>query len=336
MAETKKPITFILSDDSINESGFRIDTAGIDIDQFKVNPIMLYMHNRANEWSNPELLPIGIWVNVRKEGGKLLADAEFDMDDEFAAKVAKKVEKGHLRASSVGIRVIAVSDDEADLQKGQTRSTITKSKLLEASIVDIPRNGNALRLAFEDGADLMELGGVAVEKMNNILPFIKSKLNMKIVLSTLGLKEDATEADALAAVTQLKNNAANLQTEKANLETEIQTLKNEKATEKCNALVDKAIADKKITAADKDTWLGLAKNNYESTEKALGTLKGFTSLGDKIESSKSDNTILSDSDKYEEMWKADKLASWKKEQPEEFERCYNAYYTTIGQKHTKK
>jgi uncharacterized small protein (DUF1192 family) len=336
MAEPKKPNTFILSDDSVNESGFRIDTEGIDISQFKLNPIMLYMHNRANEWTNPELLPIGIWKNIRKEGGKLLADAEFDMQHKFAAEVARKVEIGHLKACSVGIRVLAISDDEADLQKGQTRSTITKSKLLEASIVDIPRNGNALKLAFEDGADLTELGGVAIEKMNNILPFIKSKLNMKIVLSTLGLKEDATEVQALAAVTELKNSITQLQEEKTKLEAEMLAFKEQKATEKCVALVEKAITEKKITLSDKDNWLKLAKSNYETTEAALGTMKGFTSLAGKIESSKSDTTILSDSDKYEDMWKADKLLAWEKENPEEFERCQNAYYETINQKHPRK
>ncbi len=335
--DKKEKIEFILTDDSINESGFRISTEGMDISQFIANPIMLYMHIRANDWTNPEYTPVGIWTNIRKEGNKIIATPEFDMDDEFAAKIARKVEKRHLRACSVGIRVLAVSDDEADLEKGQTRGTVTKSRLLECSIVDIPRNGNALRLSYNDGTDLMELGGNAsVEKLDNILPTINKKLNMEILLSTLGLKKDASEADALAAVTQLKNNAAQLQAEKTNLEAEVQTLKNEKATEKCASLVDKAIEAKKITAADRDTWLGLAKNNYESTEKALATLKGFTSLADKIESSKSDDTILNDSDKYEAAMRADKLLGWKKDNPDEFERCENAYYETVGKKHPRK
>lgn len=329
-----KPITFILSDDSVNESGFRIMTNGIDISQFEKNPIMLYMHNRANDWTQPFLKPIGIWVNIRKEKGQLLADAEFDMDDENAVQIAKKVEKGHLRAASVGIKVKEVIEDV--IQEGQRIISVSQSRLLEASIVDIPRNGNALRLFFEDGAKLMELSELSLDKLDNFLPFIKSKLNMKTVLSTLGLGENATELEALAAVTQLKNNAIQLEADKKTLEAKIQELEQQKAEEKCSALVDKAIADKKITAADRDNWLGLAKNSFEAAEKALNNLKGFTSLADTIESSKSDNTILNDADKYEANWRADKLAAWKKDNPEEFQRCYDAYYTTVNEKHVTK
>ena len=73
--------TFILSDSaSLNSHGFKIDLAGLKLDRFKLNPVMLYNHDRSTT--------IGKWTNLRIEDGKLMADAEFDTDDEVGKEVA--------------------------------------------------------------------------------------------------------------------------------------------------------------------------------------------------------------------------------------------------------
>ena len=138
--------SFIISDDSVNDRGFRILTAGINLERFKKNPIMLWMHRRDDGWDFTQVLPIGKWENIRKEDGKLLADPVFDENDKFALLIKSKVENDLIRGCSAGINPIEFSTDPKDLEKGQTRATITKSELYEASIVDLPSNRNTVRL----------------------------------------------------------------------------------------------------------------------------------------------------------------------------------------------
>ena len=70
-------------------------TSGADLSVFENNPVMLLNHD---DWE----LPIGRWENIRIEGTLILADAVFDEDDERAADVMGKVDRGFLRAASIG------------------------------------------------------------------------------------------------------------------------------------------------------------------------------------------------------------------------------------------
>lgn len=147
--------TFKLSDSSVNDYGTRVITSGINLDRFKSNPIMLWMHRRDDGgWLEAEApLPIGRWENIRIEGDDLIADAVFDEADEFALKIQSKVDQKILNTASVGLSIIELSEDPAIMLQGQTRATISKSELVEASIVDIPGNKNAVRL-YNKGAAL--------------------------------------------------------------------------------------------------------------------------------------------------------------------------------------
>ena len=137
--------TFILSDESVNEYGYRIITNGIQLDRFTSNPVMLYSHLRSDQSGRP-ILPIGKWENIRKENGKLLAEAYFDITDPFARSISNKVDQGILNTASVHINMLTLSDDPRLQWPGQTLSTIIASELIEASIADIPGNKNAVRL----------------------------------------------------------------------------------------------------------------------------------------------------------------------------------------------
>lgn len=332
MAENK-PYTFVLSDESINESGFRVLTSGIDVSQFKKNPIVLYEHYRAN-WNKPQLLPIGICVNIRKEDGRLLADIEFDMDDEFAVKIAKKVEKKHLRATSIGIKVVEVSSAPKHLIKGQTRPSVTKSRMLELSVVTIPRNGNALRLSIGELSDgeYLELGADgSYEELNKILPLIESQNSMSITKNTLvfqalSLPETSTELDAVKAITKLSTQLEALTSENEALETKIKGLEDSALDAKCSLLINQAVKEKKITEAQRSVWLKMSKDNYEQTKEALDGMEGFKTLRGEIEDTKTVDTTLSDAQKFDKMWENGKLEEWKKNNAEEYQRCYDAYH----------
>ena len=136
-------ITFVLSDESVNSYGFVVLTSGIDTTTFERNPVMLYMHNRDGN-------VIGRWENIRKDGSRLLGDAVFDDSTELAATVKKQVKNGFLRCVSIGIEEIATGE----LNGVQT---VTKCRLIEVSIVDIPSNSNAVKLYRRSGGYVYKL-----------------------------------------------------------------------------------------------------------------------------------------------------------------------------------
>lgn len=144
--------TFVLSSDSLNSHGMRVLTSGIDISRFQSNPIMLYNHLRtAKGWfdevaTTDSILPIGVWKNITRSAGQLTAEAWVDYEDEFAAKIGDKVKSGVIRAVSIGFKALAYSDAPEDKVLGQDGETITKAEILEASLVDIPSNPDALIL----------------------------------------------------------------------------------------------------------------------------------------------------------------------------------------------
>ena len=268
-----KKKTFVLSDESVNSYGFRVLTDGIALDNFKKNPVMLWNHTRTWTDRDNAMLPIGRWNNVRVEDGRLLADAEFDMDDPFAAKIARKVEKGILNMCSIGIVVVEDSEDPELLVKGQTRRTVTKCRLREASVVDIGANANAVVLYDTDG-NIVELnadGGCAVALINQPK---SQEMDLKKIALQLGLPETATEAEVEARIAELnagKSDKTEQPAEVQQLKDRITALENEKQqaeTARITELVDQAVADQRITADKKNHFVELGKKLGSAELKA--------------------------------------------------------------------
>ena len=130
---------FVLTTDSVDRYGGRILPNGVDFTAFNLNPVMLLEH-----WGSP----IGKWENLRlsADGRRIIGTAVFDESDEKGAEIARKVADGFVNACSIGVRVLAWSEDEADMIAGQTWETVTKCELLECSIVAIPANSDAVVL----------------------------------------------------------------------------------------------------------------------------------------------------------------------------------------------
>lgn len=149
--------TFLVSDEGENAHGFKVLTEGIDTTQFEKNPIMLYMHERP--------IIIGAWKNLKKEDGKLYADAIFDTESEKGKEIARQVEKGFLRSASIGITY-----DKNDLKD----NILEKCKLFEISIVDIGSNPNALKLY--DNTETAEL-------------YFKNIINQNLIAEKLNLQD---------------------------------------------------------------------------------------------------------------------------------------------------
>ena len=77
---------------------------------------------------------IGTLTDIQKEHGEITAQLNFDEASELSQRCKKQWEFGSLRMVSVGIDILAWSDDPNLAVEGQTMATITKSKLTEVSV----------------------------------------------------------------------------------------------------------------------------------------------------------------------------------------------------------
>jgi len=276
--------TFVLSDESLNCYGFRVLTSGIELEDFKKNPVMLWSHTRS--WSDDErtILPIGRWENLRVENGKLLGEPVFDTEDKFAAKIGKKVDNGFINACSIGIEVLERSEAKEDIVAGQTRPTIKRCRLQEVSITDIPANGNCVSLYNMDGKIIelkaesidIALGTININKNN------KKEESMKLIALKIGLSENATEAEVLAKL----QDYTELQSKLTEREHEIASLKSaaaevEKRT--IEKMVNEAILSKKLTADQKNHFIGIGeKMGVEALQTTLSSMNSAVKPTDVI------------------------------------------------------
>lgn len=256
----------------MNCYGSRVLTSGLDLGQYQRNPLLLWMHRRC--WEGGNTMPIGRVENLRLDGDRLIGTPVFDLDDPFAAQIASKWENDFLRMASAGIEIMATSTAPEDMLPGQTRATVTRSKLMEVSIVDIGANDDALRLNY--GGKLLAL---AAGEPNEILPLVEAqkeednaggsapaddnpKTNNTMneeTLKLLGLDKDAGEQAVHEAVRQLKLSADRAQS------LELAAL---------TAAVDAAVADKRITEGKRDHFLQLGRKvGVEALRETLALMQ---------------------------------------------------------------
>lgn len=146
-------VEFVVSTNAIDSHGERINVDGIDIKDFKKNPVVLWGHDGFN-------LPIAKATRVWKEGGKLMARAKFYLKDDFARKVYDYIVDGYLNAVSIGGMV---------QEWGEDGITIEKLVMKEFSVVSVPANQEALvankSLSGDQQAELRALANTYARKM---------------------------------------------------------------------------------------------------------------------------------------------------------------------------
>lgn len=264
---------FVINTSSLNSWGTRVLTSGLDIGQFKRNPVLLYMHKRGFE---DDRTPIGRVENIRVEGDDLIGTPVFDTKDPFAAEIGRKWDENFLRMCSAGAEPVELSSAPEHLLPGQTRATVTRSKLVEVSIVDIGSNDDALQLYQPDGKllklaagaesvliPLLKLekqpeAGTPAEAVENEDNNNQTNFKMNKILLTLGLAATANEDDAVNAITKLQESAKKADTiELARIET----------------AVDAAIKGKKTTADKREHLITLGKTSgFDSLQVTLDML----------------------------------------------------------------
>jgi hypothetical protein len=277
---------FVLTDESLNAYGFWIKTEGLDWSLFDQNPLMLFMHIRPGEYQNlgkDMLLPLGCWKERKKEGNLIMATPEFDQDDEFAKKIEKKVEKGIIRMASIGVQVLEWSKSPEDLKPLQTRPTVKRAIVKEASIADLGGNYNALRLYDESGQMLTLSQDPAKCAISLINQSNQNQLKMKNVIGLLKLADTANEAEVYQAIVKLNEKITALEADKVKLDAEILKLKTSDEAEqkaRVKTMIDAAVRDRKILESSRADYVALAEKDFDNTKKILDGMTVMTKLAD--------------------------------------------------------
>jgi Caudovirus prohead protease. len=124
-----------------------IDAVGIQTDNFMRNPVILYGHDMKS-------LPIGRAIALHRTTNSLVAKIQFAVtQNEQAATIWNLVRDGFLTGASIGFQPLASVPFKAKLTPPALAENLryTRVELLEISIVSVPANTNALKMAVDRG-----------------------------------------------------------------------------------------------------------------------------------------------------------------------------------------
>ena len=310
MSKTKR---VRISNESLNSYGTRVLTAGMNVEQYNRNPVLLYMHERGQV--------IGYVKDLKVEGDEVTGELVFDEASELSQRCKKQWEFGSLKMVSAGIDILELSEDPKHLVQGQTRPTISKSKLFEVSLVDIGANDDAIVLQ-KDGKRI-ELGKDAARELpllhsNNNKNQKPKQMDQEKLALQLGLSKDADEATINAKLAKLQADGA-----------EAETLRQERDTlraARIETLVNAAIAEKKIGEDKKQQFLDLGgkigADELKQTFDAMSPqvkLSNIVSGGGAPAGGHAEYKKLSDVP-------SDELSKMREQNPAQYKKLYKAEY----------
>ena len=292
---------------TVNSYGFRTEVEGIDLTRFKKNPVMLYNHDHEKV--------IGRWENVKVGEGKLTAEPVFDTDDPFAAEIERKVKDGFIKGCSMGIVIKNIS---------QTKGidTATNSVLIEASIVSIPSDENAL-VVYDNEENKKKLSINDFNKLfyqmekkeidNEQLTIDNGQLTMDDLQTELAAKTDII-ADLSAQVNELKRELA------------------ERDFREAEAVVNTYVEKGVINGDIKSIVLAFYLDKPEDTKELLESLtmklteKRQSEVAENQENKVTLSSLVNKEPKVKRSWdeldKAGELKRLKEINPEEFRKLF--------------
>lgn len=298
---------FVFNDETVvNSYGFMVLNAGGKFERFRENPVMLHLHSQ-------ELLT-GRWQNLRVEGTKLVADPVFDEEDSYAKNIKGKVDRGVLRGASMGI--LPLSAELKDIPGKGLVPVVTEWELLEGSTVPVPSNSMSLRLYDREGKVLSGLEEVklSIDSITKGQPKLPIKME-KIILSAevaviLGIGSESNVEAINSAVLKLSAEKKDLQSKfdamklaKEAAETKLSDQVKLQAT----TLVDKAIAEGRLTADKKDHFVKLATDDFKQAEAIISAIPAKQNLSGQMKPAGGGSTPES-----REGWD---FMKWSKEDP---------------------
>jgi hypothetical protein len=326
---------FVISSSKVNTKGFAVDPLGIDLSEYEKNPLMLWMHQRPKGKSKDEVLPIGNWVDLKIENGKLTGVPAFDESDSFAMQLFHKVENGTLRMASAGLKPKL-------WQVINGVKTLVKSIASEISLVDIGSDPDALAVVlYNESDELIHLSDDFFSSLNldtkpKSIKMELIQLKASEILPLVKLGEGATEEEAVAKVTEIltlaETQAAEIVTLKAEKEavevklsekeTELETLEKETKQKEIITLVDTAVAERRITADQKPHFVKLAAVDFDGTKAVIESMPANPTVKSQMINLKEDEKTELIKLGWDNLDKSGKLPELKKNDPETFNLLY--------------
>lgn len=156
--ENDRSVTMVISTNDVDRDGDIIEPSGIDLRNFKKNPVVLFAHN----YREP---PIAKAIDIRVEGNKLVSTTQFPEPGVYGLSdtIFNLLKGGFINAASIGFEVL----ESSPLPEGKGFH-FTKTELLEWSFVPVPANPNALVQARSKNIDLDPLKDWAQKCLSDI------------------------------------------------------------------------------------------------------------------------------------------------------------------------
>lgn len=146
--EKERTLVSVVSTGAVDRMGEVIEPEGIDLKNYRKNPIVLWAHN----YGSP---PIGRSLWIKKQNGGLVSKMEF-AKTERAEEIFSLYKGGFLNAFSIGFSSI----ESEPMDKNDTSffgpKRFKKTEMLEYSAVPVPANPEALAMAMTKGLKLDE------------------------------------------------------------------------------------------------------------------------------------------------------------------------------------
>ena len=289
MTEKFKKIerSYVLSDSSVNEYGFRLLTSGYQLDAFQKNPIGYYMHRRED----------GIalkWEDLRIADDQVTGTPVINLSNGRGEQTCDEAENGFLNAASMGHIVVLEYSTDADMMlPGQTGPTITKWYNKECSLVDIPGNCNALTRLYdaqENELNLADLhtGQPKIKLTQNALQSLQETLRLAGTTDETLLVTSVRDLAAKAGILELENKI--LLADKYALQQQIEELNKAGMRLEINSLLDRGLEDKKITTELRAKLAHDYATNPEGLKALLAAMPAYRSIAELLQHRQQDRT----------------------------------------------
>ena len=314
-----------ISNETLNCFGTWVKTDGVDLEQFRRNPVMLWMHWRG--------IIIGNIRDLKVEGAEITGEPYFDEVRDESKLAKQQWDKGTLKMCSPYFEIVESSDDPVLLKPGQTRPTITRCRLMEVSMVDMGGNddnivmlsyrGDELKLATGEDCTalpLLKTDGGQTPPSNNSKTKETMNADFKAIALKLGLPETADEATINSRLAELK--ASKEEADRLRLENSALQLA------RVTSVVEKAVSEKRIGEDKKQQFIDLGKKiGAEELENTFAAMSPQVRLSSVIghQGGAPTGTQPVSYNKLSDV-PVDKLEEMREKQPAEYRKLYKAEY----------
>ena len=316
---------FCLTDNSVNVYKYRLLTEGLDLAQYKKNPIGFLMHDREG----------GVlvkWEEFRIEGDRLYGKPVVNLSHPKGEDIASQVENGFINAASCGkIICLAASDDPKLKLEGQTGPTVTKWFPREISFVDIPGNHNALANLYDINDNELNLADFVkpnTKEMSKIL--LTAAMLTALNLSDKSSEDDAGKAfqdliDTAGKVPGLEKDLADKSTALTAKENELKDLKAESVKKEFQDLLDKGKSQKKLTNELAIELADLFDGNPTGLAKVIEKLPVQTLITDELGDKEKDLAKFQGK-KWDDLYASNELEGVRTQFPDLYEQLRKEKY----------